>query len=399
MFLLLFIGRAATIGERSTRAKTLIPFHITVGIHAFGPGSDQQSLGWEGPSMSIDAACSASAVAIEMACSALNSKKCDTAFAGGAKLMTAPDMLAGLSRASFLSSTGSCKTWDVEADGYCRADSVATVVLKREEDAIPDQDNILAVIASIGTNHSAHTSSITHPDSSAQEQLFRRVLHDGFLRPLDIDYIKAHGAGTQAGDKTELTALVNIFGELKRQKPLYIGSVKPNIGHGEAALGVTSVIKSILMLRKNSIPKHIGIKFRFNPRLSSLEASNIRIAFENTLSEPNHDYDQRRRILVNNFNATGGNTSILLEDYEHEYVEACGDSRSSHVVTVSGATPMSYHSNIERLIGFITRKPKLEISHLGYTTTARRMHHNYRFVCSVDSSDEILSYLDNEIVA
>lgn len=394
-----FYGQSSDDWREVNAGQDIDTFHITGGIRAFGPGRINYHFGWEGPSMSIDTACSASAVAIEMACSALNSKKCDTALAGGANLMTASDMFAGLSRASFLSSSGSCKTWDVEADGYCRADSVATVVLKREEDAIRDRDNILAVIASIGTNHSAHASSITHPDSSAQEQLFRRVLHDGCLRPLDIDYIEAHGTGTQAGDKAELTALVNIFGDAKRQKPLYIGSVKPNIGHGEAASGVTSVIKSILMFRKNSIPKHIGIKSRLNPRLPSLEAINIRIAFENTQFKPNHDRDQKRRVLVNNFNATGGNTSILLEDYEHEYVEACGDSRSSHVVTVSAATPMSYHSNIERLIEFIARKPKLEISHLGYATTARKMHHNYRFACSAHNSDAILRYLENEIAA
>jgi iron transport multicopper oxidase len=112
-------------------------------------------------------------------------------------LLTTSDLFAGLSRGSFLSKTGSCKTFDNEADGYCRADVVGAVVLKRLEDAISDRDNIQAVIKSVATNHSADAISITHPHAGAQERLFRRVLGEACVSPYDVDYIEMHGTGTQ----------------------------------------------------------------------------------------------------------------------------------------------------------------------------------------------------------
>lgn len=185
-----FYGQSSDDWREVNAGQNIDTFHITGGNRAFGPGRINYHFGWDGPSMVVDAACSASALAIEMACDALQSRNCDVALAGGANIMTASDIFAGLSRAGFLSVTGSCKTWDESADGYCRADGVGSVVLKREEDAIRDNDNILAVIRATKTNHSADASSITHPSSQAQEKLFRRVLQDACLSPSHIDYVE-----------------------------------------------------------------------------------------------------------------------------------------------------------------------------------------------------------------
>ena len=144
-------------------------------------------------------------------------------------------MFAGLSRGGFLSPTGPSKTFDDDADGYCRGEAVGTVVLRRLEDAVSNHDNILGVIKGVATNHSAHAVSITHPHSSAQQRLYRRVLQKANMDPEDIDYIDMHGTGTTSGDITEVDSSSKTFGHArKKNHPLYIGSVKPNVGHGEA---------------------------------------------------------------------------------------------------------------------------------------------------------------------
>ena len=149
--------------------------------------------------------------------------------------MTGSDMFAGLSRGGFLSPTGSCKTFDDGADGYCRGEGVGTVVLRRLEDALINHDNILGVIKGVSTNHSAYASSITHPHSGAQTRLYRHVLQKASMDAEDIDYIEMHGTGTTAGDTTEVDSASKVFGQARRKDhPLYIGSVKSNVGHGEA---------------------------------------------------------------------------------------------------------------------------------------------------------------------
>ena len=164
-------------------------FYTTGGDRAFGPGRLNYFFGWEGPSCSVDTACSSSLSAVQIACRALRARDCDTALAGGVNIMTSPAWFAGLSRGGFLSPTGGCKTWDEKADGYCRADGVGTVVLKRLGDAIADNDNVLGVIKAIGTNHSASASSITQPHAETQERLFREVLCQACVVPDQIDYV------------------------------------------------------------------------------------------------------------------------------------------------------------------------------------------------------------------
>jgi len=210
-------------------------YYVTGGMRAFGPGRINYHFGFSGPSYSVDTACSSGSAAIQLACSALLSKECDTALAGGGSINTGPSMFAGLSRGGFLSPTGSCKTFDENADGYCRGDGVGTVVLKRLEDAIADNDNIQGIIRSSATNHSADASSITHPHAKTQKQLYQQVLQKAGVKPRDVSYVEMHGTGTQAGDVAEMTSVVGVFGKDRGQDNLlYVGSVKPNIGHGEA---------------------------------------------------------------------------------------------------------------------------------------------------------------------
>lgn len=230
-----FFGQTSDDWREVNASQDIDNYFITGGIRAFGPGRLNYHFKWEGPSYSLDTACSSSAASIQLACSALLSRECDTAIAGGTNIMTSSDLFAGLSRGSFLSPTGSCKTFDGDADGYCRGDTVGSIVLKRLEDAIADCDNIQAVIRAAKTNHSAHAISITHPHAETQEKLFRRVLQDACVEPDNVEYVEMHGTGTQAGDATEFKSVTNVFANGRtRDNPLYIGTVKPNIGHEEA---------------------------------------------------------------------------------------------------------------------------------------------------------------------
>ncbi|KAL8790015.1 MAG: hypothetical protein Q9195_006564 [Heterodermia aff. obscurata] len=295
-----------------------------------------------------------------------------------------------LSRGQFLSKTGSCKTFDNFADGYCRGDSIGTVVIKRLDDAVADKDNILGVILGAATNHSANAISITHPHAPTQENLYRKVIAQGGVEALDVDYVEMHGTGTQAGDNAEMQSISNIFAPAKggrnKDNPLYVGSVKANIGHGEAASGVTALIKSLLMLQKNVIPPHVGIKSLINQSFPDLDKRNIRIATSKAPFVANSD--KPRRLLVNNFSAAGGNTALLLEDYSSSN-SYCSDPRTTHIVTVSAKSLYSLKENVKRLSAFLIIHPQTSLPDLSYTTTARRLQHNIRVAVTGSNMQQI----------
>lgn len=162
---------------------------------------------------SIDTACSSSFAAIQLACSALRAKECDTAIAGGLNVMTCPDLYAGLSRAQFLSKTGSCKTFDDGADGFCRGDGIGSIVLKRLEDAEADNDPILAVILGTATNHSAEAVSMTQPHAPAQEFLYKKILDEAGVDARDVSYVEMHGTYTSY-------IFLTPFGEVREHREL-----------------------------------------------------------------------------------------------------------------------------------------------------------------------------------
>ncbi len=341
--------------------------------------------------------------AIQLACTSLWAGDCDTAVAGGLNVMTNSDIFAGLSRGQFLSKTGNCQTYDNDADGYCRGDGIGTVIIKRLEDAEADNDRILGVILETVTNHSANAVSITHPHAPTQEDLFKKVMDDAGVDPHDVSYVEMHGTGTQAGDGTEMKSVTNVFAPPSRKgtrtQPLHLGTVKSNIGHGEAVSGVTAMIKCLLMMQKNIIPPHCGIKKTINQGFpQDLMARNVHIAFKPT---PLISRDgSPRKIFVNNFSAAGGNTALLLEDAPAR-LPSREDPRSDWVVSVCAKSKSALRNNTKRLIQYIDNNPQLRIADLSYTTTARRIQHNYRIAFSCDSvakaREMLLSKVDANI--
>lgn len=371
--------------------------YIPGGCRAFGPGRINYFFKFSGPSFSCDTACSSSLATIQAACTSLQNGDTDTVVAGGMNILTNSDPFSGLSNGHFLSKTpNACKTWDREADGYCRADGIGSIVMKRLEDAQADNDNILGVILASATNHSAEAISITHPHAGAQSDLYRKVMSEAGIDPLDVSYVEMHGTGTQAGDTVEIKSITDIFApkvvgagkHRSPEQPLHIGAVKSNVGHGEAVAGVTALIKVLLMFQKNMIPPHVGIKTAINPAFpKDLDERGLRIPYD---AQPwsRQSNGQGRIAVVNNFSAAGGNTTLAIEDapaYD-EITLREWDEQSTYVVTVSAKSKASLLGNIERLAGYLdNHRDDLTLADLSYSTTARKTHYNRRV--AVHASD------------
>ncbi|WQF82950.1 Putative thioesterase, Acyl transferase domain superfamily, phosphopantetheine binding ACP [Colletotrichum destructivum] len=401
-------------------AQDIDAYFIPGGARAFIAGRVNYFFKFTGPSFTVDTACSSSLAALHLACNALWRGEVDTAVVGGTNMTTNPDITAGLDRGHFLSRTGNCKTFDDAADGYCRGEAAVTLVLKRLSDARRDNDPIEACLLSVATNHNAEAESITRPNTAAQRELFRGLLADAVVRPNDISYVEMHGTGTQAGDAGETSSIVNTLSPLTARgsclrpasSPLYLGAAKANVGHSEAASGVTSIAKVLMMMKHSIIPPHIGVKTEFNRRLPNLAQRNARIAMVPT-AWPRPPHGGSRRVLLNNFSAAGGNTSIVMEDAPPPCVtggEAGIDPRRRHVVTISAKTPESLVSNVANLAHWLEDDAEVSsqqqqedatnqnlLAQLSYTTTARRTHHRYRVAVVAGSASKLASSLRKQL--
>lgn len=270
------------------------------------------------------------------------------------------------------------------------------MVIKRLKDAETDRDNVLATVLAAGTNHSAHAISITHPHAQTQSDLYRQVLQQAGVDPQDVSYVEMHGTGTQAGDGTEMRSVSDVFAPSSpkargNDNPLYIGSIKPNLGHGEASSGVASLIKAMTILNKGLIPPHVGIKGDLNVGFPDLKSRNIRIAMQMTAFPERNGI--KKTILVNNFSAAGGNTALLIQEPPVTRIDQNKEPRNAHPVTVSGHSHSALLNNIDRLIAFLTANPEISPLDLSYTTTARRRHHNFRATVVEGSTPGILDAL------
>ncbi|KAK4166873.1 hypothetical protein QBC43DRAFT_367805 [Cladorrhinum sp. PSN259] len=401
-----FYGVTSNDWMETNSAQQIDTYFIPGGNRAFIPGRINYFFKFSGPSYAVDTACSSSLAGIHLACNALWMGDIDTAIAGGTNILTNPDFTAGLDRGHFLSRTGNCKTFDDSADGYCRGEGVGTLIIKRLDDALADKDPIFGVILGAYTNHSAESESITRPHAGAQRAIFSKILNESGVTSNTVSYIEMHGTGTQAGDATEMLSVLDTFAPPKSERkrarashePLFIGSAKANIGHGEAASGVSSVIKVLQMMRKNIIVPHCGIKTKINHRFpTDLDERNVHIALKPTV------WDQRngpRRVFVNNFSAAGGNSALLIEDAPPRIKPKGGiDSRAQWPIAVTARTGLSLQGNLRNLLKFLRENKDVSLGELSYTTTARRMHHQHRvlFNCSsvADLATRIEAALEN----
>ncbi|EMF09017.1 ketoacyl-synt-domain-containing protein [Sphaerulina musiva SO2202] len=395
-----FYGQTSDDWREINAAENVDTYFITGGVRAFAPGRINYYFKFSGPSYSIDTACSSSLAAIQLACTSLWAGDCDTACAGGLNVLTNPDIFSGLSKGQFLSKTGSCKTYDNDADGYCRGDACGTVILKRYQDAVADKDNILGCILGAATNHSAEAVSITHPHAGAQEFLYKQVLANAGVDAHEISYVEMHGTGTQAGDGIEMTSVTNVFAPRHRQRrpdqTVHLGAIKANVGHAEAASGVNSLVKVLMMMKNNKIPANVGIKGVMNKTFpADLKDRNVHI------SQQQVDWPRKtaapRRVFLNNFSAAGGNTALLIEDGPLREAPKAVDPRSTLPITISARSIASLKRNLSHYQQFVRENAGTTLTSFSYTTTARRIQHNYRVAFSLADASKLVDSLQGQV--
>ncbi|KAI9654283.1 MAG: Type I Iterative PKS [Alyxoria varia] len=402
-----FYGVSSNDWMETNTAQDVDTYFIPGGNRAFIPGRINYFFNFSGPSFAVDTACSSSLASIHLSCNALWQGDVDTAIAGGTNVLTNPDFTAGLDRGHFLSRTGNCKTFDDSADGYCRGEGIGTIVIKRLDDAIADNDPIIGTILGAWTNHSAESESITRPHVGAQRAVFNKILSQGGAEAQSVSYIEMHGTGTQCGDAGEMASVLEVFApstghsrSRKTDEPLFLGSAKANIGHGEAASGVSSLIKVLLMLQKNTIVPHCGITTELNRKFpTDLRERNVNIALKPTPWESQTNPAKPRRAFVNNFSAAGGNSALLIEDAPSKcsYLDETIEQRSHHLIAISAKNRTSLQGNLKSMIDFLKRNPGIPLNKLSYTTTARRVHHQHRVIVQGSNVGEVCTQFEEVV--
>jgi len=227
------------------------------GLRGLTAGRICHILNSHGPAIQLDAACSSSSLAVHLACQSLRAGESDLALAGGVSLILAPEHLIGICQMQALSPDGRCKTFDANADGFGQGEGCGMVALKRLNDAQADGDNILAVIQGTAVNHDGQARTVTTPSGPAQRMMLQAALDDAGLQSDQIGYVETHGTGTPLGDPIEVMAIASVLCK-ERRKPLYLGSVKTNVGHLDSAAGVAGLMKVVLSLQHETIPPHLN---------------------------------------------------------------------------------------------------------------------------------------------
>ncbi|UKZ46287.1 Type I Iterative PKS [Trichoderma virens] len=265
-----------------------------------------------GPSIHVNTACSSGLVAVDMACKTLRSGDASCALVTGANLLLDPTLFHLLSNQNFLSPDSLSYSFDQRANGYARGEGVIAVVLKSVAAAVRDGDMIRAVIRASGSNQDGHTPVITQPSQQAQQDLIQHVYQKANLSLADTRYVEAHGTGTPVGDPIEARAIGRVFRKYRSQKePLYIGSVKSNIGHLEGASGLAGLLKVILSLEKGVIPPNALFE-KINPAIDA-DFWNLSIPTA-SIFWPGQGV---RRASVNSFGFGGSNTHVVIDDALH----------------------------------------------------------------------------------
>lgn len=363
-----FVGVCSADYENNAACHPANAFTAIGNLKSFIAGKISHYFGWVGPSMCIDTACSSSLVAVHQACKAVLSGDCSSALAGGANIMTNSLWFENLAAASFLSPTGQCKPFDVSADGYCRAEGFAAVVVKKMSKALADGDQILGTISSSAVYQNQNCTPVFVPNAASLSDLFRDVVEQARLSPGQIGAVEAHGTGTQVGDPAEYSSIKRVLGGPGRSKPLALGSVKGVVGHTECASGAVSLVKTLLMVQRGIVPPQGSFK-TMNTAISATSQDQIDIV---TDLRPWKVSDREfRATLINNYGASGSNASMVVseapcaQDTAAVVVRNAEDGKISpnnvdHLFRIFGHDERAIKAYCERLIRFLLSHAKGE---------------------------------------
>ncbi|MDT5268375.1 MAG: hypothetical protein QOH49_561 [Acidobacteriota bacterium] len=343
----------------------------------------------KGPCVNVQTACSTSLVAVHLACQSLLNRECDMALAGGVSVGV-PQVQGGVyQEGSIISPDGHCRAFDAAAAGTVKGHGVGIVVLKRLADALADGDRVEAVIkGSAINNDGSFKVGYTAPSVEGQAAVITEALAVAGVEPETISYVEAHGTGTALGDPIEIAALSEAFGAKAGKNSCAVGSVKTNVGHLDAAAGVTGLIKAVLALKHRQIPPSLHFE-RPNPNIDFSRTPfyvNAKLADWESNGGP-------RRAGVSSFGIGGTNAHVVLE--EAPQPEPSGASRAHQLITLSARTAEALEHATTNLVGHLREHPESNLADVAYTLQLGRKEFAHRRALVCHDADDALRALES----